>query len=468
MYGQELNAGFTVTEEWRRPRDSIARLSADPMTIERQRWASGYYHNLNNIPKNRYNFNFNVQGNNYGDCTVYRSGGIQYVVEPERTSSHSNYYAQQKLKKAQRDAARAAFNEERRRRMEEAARIAAIKKQMEDARKRKLYKENYIAATQADIDKANAIADAKATIGKQAVLDRTNELWSQRNYKQEYVPVSPELKSSVDLSSIVSSEFKDRNVIKLLGVGTSNYYDYQSQMDAIIRNAAKQQLKHVQHDGSDKNSYDMYETDDVKDQNLAQYMYSKYITENIMNVEDWWDRNNMSERLENVKNFLGEAVTDPVGTLNNARESLVDDIKENITLENIAKKSVGLIPDRFENVKNIGNCEVKMVFNVFSKDGAKQTVDAVFSGNMQYVEKKQEYITRQVNNLALETAGIKNGDKITEAALLHNKPKTEQNEWLKNYLTNKATEPSNYVKREASGKIKEIVKKEIDPKGTIF
>lgn len=466
MYGQELNAGFTVTEEWRRPRDSIARLSADPMTIERQRWASGYYHNLNNIPKNRYNFNFNVQGNNSGDCTVYRSGGIQYVVEPERTSSHSNYYAQQKLKNAQRDAARAAFNEERRRRMEEAARIAAIKKQMEDARKRKLYKENYIAATQADIDKTNAIADAKATIGRQAVLDRTSELWSQRYYKQEYVPVSPEQKSPVDLSSIVSSDFKDRKVIPLLSVGASNYYDYQNNIDLIIRNAAQRHLKHVPHDGNDKNSYDVYETDDVKEQSLPQYMYSKYITENIMNVEDWWYRNNMSERVEKVKNFLGEAVTDPLGTVKNVRESTKEFLKENITLENIAKYSV---PDRYENVYNTGEATIKIVWNTLGeKDGAKRTFDAVYYSDMQYVKEKEEYIVQQVNNLELKTVGIENGDKITEAALLHNKPKTEQNEWLKNYLTNKATEPSNYVKREATGKIKEIVKKEIDPKGTIF
>ena len=423
MYGQELNAGFTVTEEWRRPRDSIARLSADPMTIERQRWASGYYHNLNNIPKNRYNFNFNVQGNNSGDCTVYRSGGIQYVVEPERTSSHSNYYAQQKLKKAQRDAARAAFNEERRRRMEEAARIAAIKKQMEDARKRKLYKENYIAATQADIDKTNAIADAKATIGRQAVLDRTSELWSQRYYKQEYVPVSPELKSSVDLSSIVSSEFKDRNVIDLLGVGTSNYYDYQSQMDAIIRNAAKQQLKHVQHDGSDKNSYDMYETDDVKDQNLAQYMYSKYITENIMNVEDWWDRNNMSERLENVKNFLGEAVTDPLGTFGNVRESTKELLKENFTLENIAEYSV---PERYKNLEKIVQFEKKTAVNIFGKDSAKQIVDALDKGNVQWDEANFEKNHRNLSDMFIDGSG-----KVVEAVHLYNKSEEQQKKWIK-------------------------------------
>ena len=423
MYGQELNAGFTVTEEWRRPRDSIARLSADPMTIERQRWASGYYHNLNNIPKNRYNFNFNVQGNNSGDCTVYRSGGIQYVVEPERTSSHSNYYAQQKLKKAQRDAARAAFNEERRRRMEEAARIAAIKKQMEDARKRKLYKENYIAATQADIDKTNAIADAKATIGRQAVLDRTSELWSQRYYKQEYVPVSPELKSSVDLSSIVSSEFKDRNVIDLLGVGTSNYYDYQSQMDAIIRNAAKQQLKHVQHDGSDKNSYDMYETDDVKDQNLAQYMYSKYITENIMNVEDWWDRNNMSERLENVKNFLGEAVTDPLGTFGNVRESTKELLKENFTLENIAEYSV---PERYKNLEKIVQFEKKTAVNIFGKDSAKQIVDALDKGNVQWDEANFEKNHRNLSDMFIYGSG-----KVVEAVHLYNKSEEQQKKWIK-------------------------------------
>ncbi len=400
----------------------------------------------------------NQSGNNTNQI-----GGIRIEVDNStvRTSSHSNYYAQQRQRKAQQSADRAAFNARRREILKQQALIAAEKKRREDERKFKLYYNDYIAATQAGIDKTKSIAADKATVGRQSVYNDVNNFMSQRFFDPVYVPQPPVTAPTSNLI-IPLSDVNENNLLapKYYGVGSSNP---KYCMEEAFNEAKKSRCSH------NAKSYNMYEiTDDVKDQN----MYSKYVTENIFDVKDWWYRNDMSERVANVwdkvKNVTGDFVSDPLGTLNNARESLVDDIKENITLENIAKKSVGLIPDRFENVKNIGNCEVKMVYNVFSKDGAKQTVDAVFSGNMQYVEKKQEYITRQVNNLALETAGIKTGDKITEAALLHNKPKTEQNEWLKNYLTNKATEPSNYVKREATGKIKEIVKKEIDPKGTIF
>lgn len=262
---QDLPSGFSSDEEYIRETNEHnyqVRQDLDRMRRESEERIKNIYLNVPNIVEKELSshqvnapttsssntsstYNTSNTYKSTGDYTVYKSGGLQIEVDnsPLRTPEKNNYYAQQKQKKAQRDAQRAAFNEERRRRMEEAARIAAIKKQMEDARKRKLYKENYIAATQADIDKTNAIADAKATIGRQAVLDRTSELWSQRYYKQEYVPVSPELKSSVDLSSIVSSEFKDRNVIDLLGVGTSNYYDYQtSLLLAMKKNETKLEL----------------------------------------------------------------------------------------------------------------------------------------------------------------------------------------------------------------------------------
>lgn len=219
---------------------------------------------------------------------------------------------------------------------------------------------------------------------------------------------------------------------------------------------------------------DWYESENP---NVFQYMYTKWGKDNVIAGVDWWERNDVSNRLENAYNTVEDAVSNafwhPIDTYNNVREGAIDKLKENV--EVIGSTICFFLPPQYKNVGDIGQ-ETFVTHMSVTKDAInyiKNSPDAIERGEAPDFTPHLKKYNDEVHNLAISAVNpgmSKSVRRLQAVEDIYNLPKDKQKKGLTDLLKRegKGIVKSEIKKSEKYQKLKKKGRAIVDPYNFIF
>lgn len=212
--------------------------------------------------------------------------------------------------------------------------------------------------------------------------------------------------------------------------------------------------------------------------NVFQYIYTKWGKDNVIAGVDWWERNDVGNRLQNAYNTVEDAVSNafwhPIDTYNSVREGAIDKLKEGIT-----PTIQFFIPPQYEkpvnNAIEIVNTDKGIIERTLSF--VKNAPDMIDRGDISEITYQSNKINKEnkddIHNLGISVVNpgmSKSVRRLQAVEDIYNLPKDKQKKGLTDLLKRegKGMVKSEIKKSEKYKKMKKKGKAIVDPYNFIF
>jgi len=208
--------------------------------------------------------------------------------------------------------------------------------------------------------------------------------------------------------------------------------------------------------------------------NVFQYIYTKWGKDNVIAGVDWWERNDVGNRLQNAYNTVEDAVSNafwhPIDTYNSVREVAIDKLKEGVT-----PTIQFFIPPQYEKLGNnaieIANTNKGIIDRTLSI--VKNAPDMLERGEVPDITHQLKKNNDDIHNLGISVVNpgmSKSIRRLQAVEDIYNLPKDKQKKGLTDLLKRegKGIVESEVKKSEKYQKMKKKGKAIVDPYNFIF
>ena len=200
----------------------------------------------------------------------------------------------------------------------------------------------------------------------------------------------------------------------------------------------------------------------AEDGNTFQYMYTRWGKENIMEVSDWWENNDMSNRISKAASDAAQMILSPIDKI---REDAINTINENIdggigsTIRFLLPTQYEEIGERAQGIYDYGNGLITDVTEILPK-----AVNMISEGNSHDMNKLMNKVginavdgyIKLVNTTTGNKDINKSYDRARKISDMSGKPKEDRPKETAKWLVKEA-------KKEANKEAKKKVTDYIDP-----